>query len=138
MPSPGVGLRHYAPHARLILVDAPLAKLPACLAEAAAPYAEERLGLMLPKELANTELKVPLRAAAVFAWGCWSSLEELAGSLYAGLRALDAQGCTVILCPLPIADGIGEAIRDRLYKAANSAGKQIHTIGQHPQAYTCT
>jgi L-threonylcarbamoyladenylate synthase len=42
----------------------------------------------------------------------------LARELYAGLRALDAQGCTVILCPLPAADGIGAAIRDRLHKAA--------------------
>ncbi|MGB7549890.1 MAG: Sua5 family C-terminal domain-containing protein [Terracidiphilus sp.] len=42
----------------------------------------------------------------------------MARSLYAGLRALDAQGCTVILCPLPPAAGVGAAIRDRLRKAA--------------------
>ena len=44
---------------------------------------------------------------------------ELAQELYAGLRALDAAGCTVILCPLPPAEGIGAAIRDRLKKAGN-------------------
>ena len=38
-----------------------------------------------------------------------------------GLRALDAQGCTVILCPMPEAEGVGMAIRDRLRKAAHSA-----------------
>jgi L-threonylcarbamoyladenylate synthase len=53
-------------------------------------------------------------------WGRWSAPEELARELYAGLRALDAQGCTVILCPLPPADGIGAAIRDRLIKAGRS------------------
>ena len=45
-------------------------------------------------------------------------LKNLAEKLYAGLRALDAEGCTVILCPLPPAEGVGEAIRDRLRKAA--------------------
>jgi len=56
----------------------------------------------------------------VFAWGRCDAPEELARNLYAGLRALDAEECTVILCPLPPAEGIGAAIRDRLRKAANS------------------
>jgi hypothetical protein len=43
----------------------------------------------------------------------------MAHALYAGLRALDEQGCTVILCPLPPNEGIGVAIRDRLFKAGN-------------------
>jgi hypothetical protein len=43
----------------------------------------------------------------------------MAQSLFAGLRALDEQDCTVILCPLPPHDGIGVAIRDRLNKAGN-------------------
>jgi len=120
MPSPGVGLRHYAPRARLVLVDAPLAELAQSLAQAAMLHKKERLGVMLPDEMANTKLEAPLRSAAEFAWGHWAALEELASNLYAGLRALDAQGCTVILCPLPPAVGLGEAIRDRLRKAAYS------------------
>jgi L-threonylcarbamoyladenylate synthase len=118
LPSPGVGLRHYAPRARLVLVEAPLAELARRLAEAAAPYATERLGLMLPAELAAAAPLAGLPSAAVFAWGRWAAPDELARSLYAGLRALDAQGCTVILCPLPPAAGVGAAIRDRLRKAA--------------------
>jgi L-threonylcarbamoyladenylate synthase len=123
LPSPGVGLRHYAPRARLILVDAELSELPARLAEAAAAFPKERLGLMLPKQMANTRFDAPLRAATVFAWGNWHEPDELASCLYAGLRALDASGCTVILCPMPPAIGIGEAIRDRLRKAALLADK---------------
>jgi L-threonylcarbamoyladenylate synthase len=103
LPSPGVGLRHYAPRARLLLVR---------LAEAALPWRGERLGVMLP-----AEVTAPAEAAAVFAWGRWAAPEEMAQGLYAGLRALDAQGCTVILCPLPPAEGIGAAMRDRLIKA---------------------
>ena len=121
LPSPGVGLRHYAPRARLILVEGTIDELPARLAEAAKPHENHRLGLMLPTELANLDLGAPLRVAAEFAWGSWNTSAELAEKLYAGLRALDAQGCDVILCPMPQSTGIGEAIRDRLRKAAFSA-----------------
>ncbi len=121
LPSPGVGLRHYAPRARLILIEGTIAELPARLAEAAKPHERHRLGLMLPAELANADLGVPLRGAAEFSWGSWNSLAELAEKLYAGLRALDAQGCDVILCPMPPPAGIGDAIRDRLRKAAYPA-----------------
>jgi L-threonylcarbamoyladenylate synthase len=123
LPSPGVGLRHYAPRARLILVDASLSELPAQLSAAALPFAKERLGVMLPAEVAKMELKPPLRGAADFAWGRWSAPEELASALYAGLRALDAAECDVIVCPLPPEMGVGAAIRDRLLKAARTFRK---------------
>jgi L-threonylcarbamoyladenylate synthase len=112
LPSPGVGLRHYAPKARLVLVDGPLLGLGAMLADVAKGLAGERLGIMLPAEVA-----VPVENAEVFAWGRWAAPEELARRLYAGLRELDARGCTAILCPVPDAAGIGAAVRDRLGKA---------------------
>lgn len=118
LPSPGVSLRHYAPRARLILVEGTLAEFPSRMTIAARPYGRERLGVMLPAEMANTSFEPPLRGVIEFAWGRWSAPEELAEKLYAGLRALDAEGCTVILCPLPDASGVGEAIRDRLRKAS--------------------
>ncbi len=114
LPSPGVGIRHYAPRARLILVDAPLEELGTRLAEIMRETHEERVGLMLPDGVARP---AAIADARVFWWGRWSAPEELAQRLYAGLRALDAVGCTVILCPLPPAEGIGAAIRDRLQKA---------------------
>jgi L-threonylcarbamoyladenylate synthase len=114
LPSPGVGLRHYAPRARLVLIEAVLADLPTGLAQAALNWPGERVGVLLP---ADVSLNIP--NAILYAWGRWSAPAELAHGLYAGLRALDAQGCTVILCPAPPEDGIGAAIRDRLRKAAH-------------------
>ena len=116
LPSPGVGLRHYAPRARLVLVESPLPELYLRLAEAAALSPGDRLGVMLPSEVA-----APARAVAIYPWGRWSEPAEMARNLYAGLRALDAEGCSVILCPVPPAEGIGAAIRDRLTRAAHSA-----------------
>jgi L-threonylcarbamoyladenylate synthase len=112
LPSPGVGMRHYAPNARLLLIECEFAELAARLAEAAQSQDGERIGMMLPNEIA-----APSDAAAVFACGSWTAPEEMARLLYAGLRTLDAAGCTVILCPLPPPEGIGAAIRDRLLKA---------------------
>ena len=113
MPSPGVGLRHYAPAARLILVEAPQRELPERLTEAAQRWPGERLGVLLP-----ADVKLQIEGMIAYPWGRWSAPDELAHDLYAGLRALDAQGCTVILCPVPSGDGLPTAIRDRLSKAA--------------------
>ena len=98
--------------ARLVLVEGPLAGLAARLAEAVRSWPGERVGMMLPAEILWTSPEPIVRV-----WGRWSEPDELARELYAGLRALDAEGCGVIVCPLPPAEGIGAAIRDRLLKA---------------------
>ena len=116
LPSPGVGLRHYDPRAHLVLVEGRLGEIGLRLAEAALGKPIETLGIMLPTDIALPE---KVNAAKIFPWGRWSAPRELARDLYAGLRELDAQGCSMILCPLPSAEGIGAAIRDRLIKAGN-------------------
>lgn len=107
LPSPGVGLRHYAPRARLVLFHPP---------DAAPDFAEAAVGLMraegVPGAVQGTGY------AAVYPWGRWSHPEELAQRLFAGLRYLDGMGCGVIVCPMPQGAGIAEAMRDRLRKAA--------------------
>jgi L-threonylcarbamoyladenylate synthase len=116
LPSPGVGLRHYAPRARLILVDGEgLDRLQSFITEARTAGATEKLGLMLPGAFEYEDIESEV---LVYRWGAWSNEDELAQRLYAGLRWLDAAGATVIVCPLPDAKGIGVAIRDRLRKAA--------------------
>jgi L-threonylcarbamoyladenylate synthase len=118
-PSPGIGLRHYAPRARLVLVDGEGEDQLEAFSQAArtAEAGKATLGLMLPDFF---QLSVVGRTAKVYRWGAWSDDEQLAQRLFAGLRYLDLAGCTVIVCPLPAAKGIGVAIRDRLQKAARS------------------
>ena len=114
LASPGLGLRHYAPRARLVLVEPAADQLGLELARAVAGLPDERVGIMLPAEAAP-----PPEGREIYPWGSWRAPEELARNLYAGLRALDALGCSIIVCPLPQGEGIGAAIRDRLRKAAH-------------------
>jgi L-threonylcarbamoyladenylate synthase len=111
LESPGLGIRHYAPRAKVILVESEDE-----LSEVAMAILQhgQKLGLMLPSNwLAGLQCE-----ATVFDWGTWEKLDELAQRLYAGLRWLDEQQVEVTLCPLPPSEGLGAAIRDRLRKAA--------------------
>jgi L-threonylcarbamoyladenylate synthase len=115
LPSPGVGLRHYAPRAKLELVDVQFSDdLVYALTPAIERYDQTResIGLMLPDDWDASY------ARHVFPWGPWGDNEVLARRLFAGLRMLDEAGATVILCPLPDLGGVGLALRDRLEKAA--------------------
>ena len=117
LPSPGVGLRHYAPRATLKLIDVeadiPVARTLLAAIEAHRE-AGESVGLMLPQDW-SSYMGIPL-----FAWGPWGDNAMLARRLFAGLHTLDEAGVSVILCPLPGAEGVGLALRDRLQKAART------------------
>lgn len=108
LPSPGVGIRHYAPRARLMLVQAD--ELEVAVKQVVEGGATA--GVMLPDGW------VASFASAIYPWGMWTNGETLARRLFAGLRELDEAGVEVIVCPVPRMGGIGEAIRDRLRKAA--------------------
>jgi L-threonylcarbamoyladenylate synthase len=117
LPAPGVGLRHYSPRARVVLVEAPLAELEQKMAAAARDSGAAWPGVLLPAEIDGVN---GIDGARIYRWGRWSAPETLAERLYDGLRSLDALGCDVIFCPLPPDAGIGTALRDRLRKAARS------------------
>jgi L-threonylcarbamoyladenylate synthase len=109
-PSPGVGLKHYSPRARLILREWDLRELLRLATELKA--GGELVGIMLPNALDAASDYL------VFPWGDWADPEQLARRLFAGLRELDLAGASIILCPLPENEGLGVAMRDRLLKAA--------------------
>jgi L-threonylcarbamoyladenylate synthase len=110
LPSPGIGIRHYAPRAHLILVDTE-AELNTQLVQRATD--KNSVGIMLPQGWA-----VLNNHAETFPWGSIDDTTALAQSLFSGLRELDRRGVATILCPLPKPEGLGLAVRDRLQKAA--------------------
>jgi L-threonylcarbamoyladenylate synthase len=132
-PAPGMGVRHYAPRARLVLVEGLSPGLDVALIDEVNRLEEagEVVGVMAPEGfMAALSLmrKKPfdLRGFTmgydtvhVYHWGPWEKPEGLAQKLYAGLRWLDAAGVTVIVCPLPAPLGIGVAVRDRLMRAGS-------------------
>ncbi|HTV14413.1 MAG TPA: L-threonylcarbamoyladenylate synthase [Acidobacteriaceae bacterium] len=119
--SPGMSVRHYAPRARLVLIEGDGEFQKVAFGDAARQCEEsgQSLGLMLPDAF---QMAVIGRRARVYRWGNWSDPEELAQRLYAGLRWLDAAGVSTILCPVPRGEGLAVAIRDRLLKAAAKGG----------------
>ncbi|RRA47190.1 L-threonylcarbamoyladenylate synthase [Acidipila sp. EB88] len=121
LPSPGVGLRHYAPRARVVLVDYDAEQSAQAweIVREVRALMPGRVGLMLPEGLLTAEQQAQLPSALVrFPWGRWQELPELAQSLFAGLRWLDDAGVDHIVCALPAAEGLGSALCDRLRKAA--------------------
>ena len=98
--APGALASHYAPRARLRL-------------DARRVEAHEALLALGPTPAAGTE-----RAALVLNLSSRGDLIEAAANLFSHLRALDASGAaTIAVMPVPRA-GLGEAINDRLERAA--------------------
>lgn len=112
LPSPGVGLRHYAPEVRLLLTG----PSPGELYEATERGLSQaqRICLLLPMDW-PAEAREGVRWVP---WGRWSDRDSLAAGLFAALRSAERSGATLILCPLPEPGGVGDALRDRLLKAA--------------------
>ena len=116
LPSPGVGIRHYAPRAEMSLcqIRVPFPKASENLGRWIRILSErgEILGVMLPDgwDAADAQL--------IYGWGSWDDQSQLARRLYAGLRELDDRGASIIVAPLPGISGMGFAIQDRLMKAA--------------------
>jgi len=86
--APGMLAAHYAPRARVVLVES-------------ATEARQLVGDEHTWVLDHTD-----------------DLVDYARSLYADLRDADARGVTTVVAVLPPAQGLGHAIRDRLAKAA--------------------
>ncbi|HKY38260.1 MAG TPA: L-threonylcarbamoyladenylate synthase [Polyangiaceae bacterium] len=109
--APGMLASHYAPRARVEVVAA------AALRERAQQLTlqGERVALLLSSEIEHESIS-SLQWVILFDLG--QSTEVAAQRLYAALRAADTQGASVVLASPPVASGLGEALADRLGKAA--------------------
>ena len=122
LASPGLAARHYAPTARLILIDGERAALLNSVRNYVGSEGErgQYVGIMAPDDWID-ETTLAGGGIVLFAWGSWGNWQQLGRNLFAGLRCLDKPGVSVILCPLPSAEGMGLALRDRLTRAAKNS-----------------
>jgi L-threonylcarbamoyladenylate synthase len=109
--APGTLAGHYAPRAEVIAVAAD--EVPAAVAAASRGGA---VVAVLAPEAAFAAW--PALRARAFALP--DDLAAMARGLYAALRDLDAAGINVVIAALPPAVGLGEAVGDRLRRAAGS------------------
>ena len=121
--APGMKYTHYAPRAPLLLVDGSVS----FLLETARPYLErgEVVGV-----LATTEQQPSIEAwrtahgfepaqLQLLVCGQRSDLASVARGLYGALRAFDETNVQIILSEIfPAQGGMGEALMNRLHKAA--------------------
>ena len=105
---PGQHPSHYAPRARVVLVEPENLLAEAELAGARG----HRVGLLLPPSAGDA----PVTAHAVITVP--ASMPAYARGLYGFLRELDQEGCDLIVASLPAEDGLGLAIANRLRRAA--------------------
>jgi L-threonylcarbamoyladenylate synthase len=122
LASPGLAARHYAPIARLVLIDGERAALLKAVHRHVGSEGErgQYVGIMAPDDWID-QTTLAAGGIVLFAWGSWGDWQELGRNLFAGLRYLDKPGVSVILCPLPSSEGMGLAVRDRLTRAAQNS-----------------
>ena len=92
---------HYAPEAKVVLVSE--AQLP--------QFPSSQTGIIAFSEVATPEGMSRLSSP--------KNIEELAAQLYASLRKADELGLATVLVVEPTDEGLAEAVRDRLQRAAH-------------------
>jgi L-threonylcarbamoyladenylate synthase len=111
--SPGMKYTHYAPDAPLLLIDGDRDFFQRTIDE----YQSDgkKVGVLVSDELAEL-----LQAEVVRRIGSISRIDQVAQQLYHQLRLFDESNVDVILGEMFPADGIGEALMNRLLKAAGN------------------
>ena len=123
--APGTLASHYAPRAEVIACE--LDEVPAMVARAKG--GEAAAAGDVPRE---RKVAILAPRSAFTSWPNLDALlyplpDDLAGmahDLYAALRDLDAKAVDVVIAALPPAVGLGEAVGDRLRRAAGPRGSQ--------------
>lgn len=102
--SPGMKYKHYAPDAKVIVFEN---------------------NKLIPKELEKLKDKKTAvfcsenseyKADFILKWG--TTAEDMARKMFWALREFDKMGAQVILCETPEKGGMGDSVRNRLYKSA--------------------
>ncbi len=117
---PGMTAKHYAPRATVELFEGKPTDMAQQMASRAIALQQQgkKVGAIVSEEMRGAVEPCARFVACFGAWGDWDSM---ARKLFGTLRVLDSQGVDVILCPLPPAEGLALALRDRLQRAAGKS-----------------
>jgi L-threonylcarbamoyladenylate synthase len=113
--SPGMRHKHYAPNAKLVLVEGSVQKVVEKIQELVSSCKREgsRVGV-----LATDETAAKYEADVVKTLGSRFNLDAIAQSLFRVLREFDAEAVDVIIAEGVPAEGLGLAVMNRLRKAS--------------------
>jgi L-threonylcarbamoyladenylate synthase len=120
MPSPGMLEKHYSPRAQMVLYEGygPRAVTRIAADARSAEATGTRVGILAAVDDRGI-LNLQAPGITIVEVGSVNDLERVAALLYAGLRELDQAGVDLILThTFPARPGLGDAIQDRLRRAA--------------------
>ncbi len=115
--SPGMKYRHYAPAAKLILLDGESSDVLAYMKSA-----QERENCAI---ICYDEEAAELKEKNLISIGAKDNLEAQANALFAALRSSDSFNADVIYAHLPSKAGIGLALYNRMIRAAAHTIKKV-------------
>jgi L-threonylcarbamoyladenylate synthase len=116
-PGPGMLLKHYSPRGRVLLLDGSARAAAAAAKQIIAVLRgrAQRVGVLAMDEEAPDYTMLPVEFVSL---GSLQNLEVAGRLLFAHLRELETRGMDVILARTVPTQGVGLAIRDRLFRAA--------------------
>lgn len=122
--APGMKYRHYAPKGELIIIEGPMEQVQARINELSceAKKAGHKTGV-----LASEDCKDQYRADVIKSVGAKDRPMEIAKNLYLVLREFDDEGVTKIYSEAFQSKGLGQALMNRLLKAA---GNHVYTYDE--------
>lgn len=120
--SPGMKYTHYAPKAKVILIDGPVLRMQERIRDLLFEFESEgtRVGVMC-----SVESRGAYKAPIVLEYGSREDPAAVASGLFNTLRAFDRHNVDVVLVESVPSQGIGLAIMNRLLRAA---GGRVITV----------
>jgi len=106
---PGLKYKHYSPKAKVVVVQGEKDKIKEYITDKL--NFENNIGILTYKSTAYPKSAIVINAG--------NTMEEYAHNLFTSLRKFDKLGVSVIYAEFNLEDGIGVAVRNRLYKASN-------------------